>query len=154
MFSWLFKKSNRKLFRFFDGSRLRREDPLALQLKLETHEKCRWDVHPALAEQGDSVAYEICLDAICDVFGVTRFNSSLGTGLTHMELMGLLRSFVDYIEQLKKNTVGSPKSPTTTDAMSPKLSKPTTSDMSDSASTPIESEPEERTLSDTDTKQP
>ena len=48
-----FTRRKRNLFSYWDGSRMRSDDPLAIQMRIETHPTCRWDVHPIAAERGD-----------------------------------------------------------------------------------------------------
>ena len=142
MFSWLFGRNQkaRKLFRYWDGLRTRNEDPLELQVRLETHPTCRWDTHPVLAEQGDLEAYRICLAAIRDVFGIPQFDSTTSAGLTQLELMELLKSFAAYIEALKKNTGNSPTWRSSTDATFPRSSIEITRNSSGSPSTSPDAE--------------
>lgn len=156
MFGWIFRGSlsRRNLFRYWDGKTWRADDPLAIQVSLESHPVCRWDVHPQLAEQGDLDAYEICLKAICDVFHVKRFTYETAEGLTQKELMDLLTSFADFMERLKKNTASSQTLPATMGATQRKSKSATTSDSSASTSTQTDAEPGKPTSLDLEPMQP
>jgi hypothetical protein len=130
-----FTRRKRNLFSYWDGSRMRSDDPLAIQMRIETHPTCRWDVHPIAAERGDVEAYKITLNAICDVFKVRMFDPDQPGGLTHEELMTLLGQYADYVDALKKNTGPLPTWRAASDATSAPSSGTTTSDTSGSAST-------------------
>lgn len=134
----LFRRPRRNLFMFWDGRKWRSDDPLAIQLRIETHPTCRWDVHPVAAERGDVEAYKITMQAICDVFKVPMYQPEVGAGLTHNELMALLAQYADYIDALKKNIGPLPTWRAPSDATSEQSSGTTTSDSSGSASTPPE----------------
>lgn len=130
-----FRRSKRNLFRYWDGSSWREDDPLAIQLRIETHPTCRWDVHPVAAEKGDMEAYSITMQAICDVFAVKMFSPANRIGLTHSELMELLAKYADYIEALKKNTGPLPTWRAPSDATSEASNSTTTSATLGSGST-------------------
>lgn len=132
----LFRRSRRDLFRYWDGTTWRQDDPLAIQLRIETHPTCRWDVHPAAAERGDVEAYKITIQAICDVFQVSAYQPGANTGLTQSELMSLLSQYADYIDALKKNIGPLPTWRAPSDATSEQSSDTTTSGSSDSPLTP------------------
>lgn len=134
----LFRRPRRNLFTFWDGRKWRSDDPLAIQLRIETHPTCRWDVHPVAAERGDVEAYKITMQAICDVFQVPMFQPGVGAGLTHDELMRLLGQYADFIDALKKNTGPLPTWRAPSDATSEPSSNTTTSATSDSYSTSTE----------------
>jgi hypothetical protein len=127
-----FTRRKRNLFSYWDGSRMRSDDPLAIQMRIETHPTCRWDVHPIAAERGDVEAYKITLNAIADVFRVQIFDPDKQTGLTHDELMRLLGQYADYIDSLKKNIGPLPTWRAASDATSEASSDTITSDTSGS----------------------
>lgn len=129
---WPFKKRPaRFIYKYFDGTKERCDDPLAIRHRLDTHSTYRFDVHPVLAEKGDAAAYEIVLTAICDAFQVSRFDSATGKGLTQTELIGLLVDFGNYLEAVKKNIFTLPNFTSSTEgATSSRSSEPTTSNTS------------------------
>lgn len=116
MFSFFSKKPNRLLFRFYDGQTWRCEDPLLIRQRIDSHPDYRWDVHPAMAEKGDAKAFEIVLNAICEGFGVTRYDWQTKTGLTQAELLELLNKFAIYLDSIKKNIFFLPNSASSTES--------------------------------------
>jgi hypothetical protein len=135
IFRRLFRNRKRNLFAYWSGSSFVDEDPLAIQMRIETHPTCRWDVHPVAAERGDASAYKITIDAICDVFNVSQYSPRNTKGLTHGELMQLLADYADYVESLKKNIGPLPTWRAASDATSEASKNTTTSDTLGSATT-------------------
>jgi hypothetical protein len=134
-FKRLISRRKRNLFKFWDGSRMRSDDPLAIQMRIETHPTCRWDVHPVAAERGDVESYKITIQAICDVFQVQMFEPDSQSGLTQVELMQLLSQYSDYVYALKKNIGPLPIWRAASDATSEASSNTTTSDSQASTTT-------------------
>ena len=57
-------RSNRGLFRFHDGARLRSVDPIEVLIALEVHPQFRFDLHPLRAANGESEAFGVIADAV------------------------------------------------------------------------------------------
>jgi hypothetical protein len=110
------------LFRFHDGKRLRRADPLAIAIALHSH-PTYLPRHLKDAVDGDKDALQIVAQAATDVFQVQPLQTG---GLTLQERFELMLGFDLYIRKLKKNTVVSATSPSSTASTSEDSSKPTT----------------------------
>jgi hypothetical protein len=130
-----FNNRNRAIFRFWDGQRIRRIDPLLAYRRLDTHPEFDWSTHPEMIDGDDerlsSEATEITARAVCEVFGVRPFDGS--RGLTEQECIGLLIQFVQYLTALKKNGNTSPTSVPSTESQPPADSE--SRENSDSTST-------------------
>ena len=114
---WLGYDDARQIYRYWDGQRMRRADPLRIIRLLTIHPTFDMGSHPLLATMAvrpeatdeevhsamrNSVeATEVCVDAIRQVFDVQTLDSR---GLTDGECMALLNDFTLYIEGLKKST--------------------------------------------------
>lgn len=119
------------LFRFHDGKRVRRADPLAVAIALHSHPTyLRRHLDEAIA--GDKEALQIVAQAATDVFGVQPLSSDGRRGLTLNERLDLMLGFDAYLYAVKKNTVASATSPSSTGSTSPNSSEPTTNDLSPS----------------------
>jgi hypothetical protein len=100
---WPFtRKPKRFLFRYWDGGKWRRSDPLECQRKIFRDEEYRADVHGSLVDEGDEEATDITLRMIRRVFGIKSWSES-GGGLTQIETLMLYRNFCEYLMGLKKN---------------------------------------------------
>jgi hypothetical protein len=107
-------ETERRIFRFFDGSDHRLADPLELMRKLRRH-PCDFDKVEAMRKDApnDDLADESWLElvaAIRDVFEVKPLDQD-GRGLTEGETYDLLNDFGEYLDTLKKNTSVNPISP-------------------------------------------
>lgn len=146
------RPDRRNIFQYWDGTRKRRGDPLDIQRKLDLHPEYRYDVHPALAQDGDPEAVEICLDAIQVAFDLPAFDEA--QGLTIDEKVNLLVAFGRFIEAVKKNIWHLPTLRVPTDATSNESTEPTTSNSSGSQSSKTEPKSEKSTASDAESKSP
>lgn len=117
------------LFRFHDGKRVRRADPLAIAIALHSH-NAYLPRHLNEAVNGDKDALLIVAQAAEDVFGVKSINDG---GLTLQERLELMLGFDMYVRRLKKNIVASPTSPNSTASTSETSSEPTTNATSPSS---------------------
>ena len=95
------RRSGRKIFRYFDGRRRRRIDPLAAARALWADEQFRPDKTPALVEAGDDDAVEVAVRAVGRVFGAVP-KRKRRPGLERKEMLALLREFYDYLSDVKK----------------------------------------------------
>lgn len=104
------------IFQFFDGTRTRRVDPMAVQRALFNHPRFAWDTHPVLIDVDDPKvsleALEITADAVRTAFELPGIEAG---GLTETECVNLLASFVAYLNDLKKSTGTTPNSPAVTE---------------------------------------
>lgn len=96
-------------------------------LQLDTHSEYSWDLGDAV-DAGDSEATEIVVRAACDVFGIQRWDSLSGSGLTDGECLLILYGYLEFIETEKKNTNAGPTSlpPTESNRSSSKGAQPAT----------------------------
>ena len=113
-----FRDRGREIYRYHDGRRWRRADPLAVYRALKAHPEFDWDADPAVAElewkipeEKDFTSWRKSVDAARDVFGVPRFEDG---GLTESELSGLLVDFTAYLGVQKKSGNPPPTSPPAT----------------------------------------
>lgn len=130
LINWLRNKlwqRRRLLFRFHDGKRIRRADPLSAAIALHSHPKYL-PRHLVEARNGDKEAMQIVADAATDIFGLQPLSPDGKRGLTLNERFEIMLGFNAYLRALKKNTVASATSRSSTAATSPPSSSPTTSD--------------------------
>lgn len=125
----------RLIFRFNDGRRIRRVDPVEIAIALHEHPEYLPE-HLKEASSGSPDAQRTVAKAACDVFGVEPLSEN--RGLTVNERIELVMAFDLYLLALKKNTVVSPISRDSTASTSADLSEPTTNDTSVSGSTASE----------------
>ncbi len=97
------RNRQRQLFSFFDGRRTRRIDPMRVYRDLDMHPRFTWDMGE-LVEASDPEATIIVADATADVFGLTKWDPSTGSGLTTAELLAILWEYCAYNEDLKKKS--------------------------------------------------
>ncbi|HEV3342605.1 MAG TPA: hypothetical protein VG125_19690 [Pirellulales bacterium] len=147
------RAKKRAMLRFHDGVRTRYVDPFKAWRDLlnpaSLGHKFLLAEHGKMVDQGLEPFTTDCLEAICKVFGVTRWDETTGEGLTDWELLGLLEELRIYVDEVKKNISGSPTSPEPTDSAPPSnvpeasASTPETQPFpADSGSTPIASNSE------------
>ena len=101
MFGWL-RNRKRQLFRYWDGARWRRADPLRLWRRIVNE----WDeLRPLLecADTGKEPETTQAIQWLCGLFGVSRWSEDNARGLTDAELFGLLEQFYGYLDALKKS---------------------------------------------------
>ncbi len=122
----------RLIFRFHDGRRIRRVDPVEIALALHEHPEYLPE-HLGEASDGHLGAQRTVAQAACDVFGVQPLSEK--GGLTVAERIELMQAFDLYLLALKKNTVASRISRSSTASTSAGSSATTTNATSDSGST-------------------
>ena len=130
LINWLRNKlwqRRRLIFRFHDGKRIRRADPLAAAIALHAHPKYL-PRHLGQARDGDKEAIQIVADAATDIFGLQPLSADGRQGLTINERLEIMLGFNAYLRALKKNTVASATSHSSTVATSIPSSDPATSD--------------------------
>lgn len=96
--------AQRGLFRYHDGQRIRWGDPFALWRGLVNHPEMNLETMAPLVDEGQEPETSIVLNATAEVFGVQRWDSQAGAGLTDWEILGLLTALQEYLAALKKNT--------------------------------------------------
>lgn len=114
MFAWL-RDRRREIFRFHDGIRRRRIDPIPTIIALESHELFNPRDDPRLLESGDTDASLRVSQAVREVFGIQQLNDR-GKGLTMTEQLAVLTRFYLFLEMLKKKSSPSPTPPLPTEA--------------------------------------
>lgn len=128
------RRRRRELFRYWDGGRQRRIDPLQAFRAIHADPEFRADVHPELAEDGDQDAVDIILRMTRRVFDVAEFTEDY-RGLTESEQMLLYLSFCGYVEHLKKKFSLWRTPPESTEPTSGESKSETTNSSSASSST-------------------
>lgn len=119
MFGWLARRRRLKdaTYRFFNGRKWVRIDPVAVNLAYATHPEYNESIHPKLADAGDPEALRIVLKATCDVFGVKPFDPNTEDGLTAEELIDLAIDFAEWSASKKNDGEPLPTSANSMDAM-------------------------------------
>lgn len=99
----------RKLFRYFDGGKWQYRDPFALWRALFTDPNAP-DLEKALdaVRAGKEPETSNTLNWLAKQFGVARWNQEKGSGLTDGEILDLLDSFGQYLDEQKKSTESTP----------------------------------------------
>ncbi len=88
-------------FRYFDGQRVRYGDPLQLYRAFVHHPANLAVLAPAVDEQKEPETTQF-LQAICEIFGLHRYDPATGRGLTDAEILGVVDQFYRYLEEVKK----------------------------------------------------
>lgn len=116
MWRWL-RKYREGIFRFFDGTRWRCADPIAVFRSLQNHPEFDLATTPQMASVDNlEVKFDAirkCADAVRVAFGVQLLDDT-GAGLTEEECCALLVRFSEYLGGLKKSTSTQPTSPPST----------------------------------------
>lgn len=104
MFGWLARRRRLRdaTYRFHNGRKWVRIDPVAVNLAYATHPEYNEEIHPKLADSGDPQALLLVLKATCDAFGVKPFDPKTEEGLTAEELIDLALDFAEW-SAAKKN---------------------------------------------------
>lgn len=114
----------RALFRFFDGRRWRSVDPWSTWRAIAGCETFDFKRQGFLVDQSSEPETTRCIEALCRIFAVERYDDAQRSGLTDWEIISLYLDLSAYLEALKKNT--SP-GPTSSPPMAP-ASSPATQD--------------------------
>lgn len=101
LFKRIRQDRRRLLFRFYDGRRYRRADPLVISDNLANDSEYL-PRHLESAMLGDQDAIKLCGRVACRVFDVLEATDN--EGLTLSERLELLLTFTRWIAALKKNT--------------------------------------------------
>ena len=88
-------------FRYFDGQRVRYGDPLQLYRAFVHHPANLAVLAPAVDEQKEPETSQF-LQAICEIFGLWRYDPVAGRGLTDAEILGVVDQFYRYLDEVKK----------------------------------------------------
>jgi hypothetical protein len=107
MFGWIARRRanrRRQIFRYFDSTAWRQCDPIETLMRIQSHPKYDYHLHPQMVDDGDREAIEITVDAVRSAFGVVPFDASTGIGMTVSETLELLSAFCVYLDVLKKST--------------------------------------------------
>lgn len=138
------EEKNRRIFRYWDGLRWRRKDPIEIMRALIEHPTFDGETDPVLAVEGKGrIALEAsarCRQAVQEIFEAQPYNEKTGKGLTEGESYGLLMQFGEYTGALKKNGNEPPTS--SVDTRSTSLDESTTKPSSDCTSTCPEWKPD------------
>lgn len=142
---------SRRLFRYWDGRRWRYGDPFVLWRAIVNHPTVNFENALPLVDEGQEPETSQVIAALYSIFDVAAWNEQQGTGLTQWEVLGVLGSFNEYLESLKKSTspgpISSPPTEWTPSSASPAAPDPAESASSASGSTPSASTPDAATTS-------
>lgn len=132
----------RAFFRFHDGHGWRYVDPFKAWRDYQNHPTFDFASKLEYVDRGDQEETENCLAALCEIFGVTRWDEKTLSGMTDWEILNVFDNLLLYLDALKKNTSAGPISSEPTEpgsSISPapqdKVSRPSEA----SGSTPSES---------------
>lgn len=103
-----FWNRQREIFRYRDGTRERRADPIAVWRALLSDESFEIERDSQLMELNDRGAWGRCVTATRKALSVPEFENG---GLTEDETVNLFQSFCLYVAALKKNSSPTPTSP-------------------------------------------
>ena len=107
-------KKRRSLFRYWNGKREVYGDPFSIWRQILNHPKFNAETMAFLVDEGSEPETTICVEAMCEIFGVQRWDAETQTGLTDMEIIMLLDGFDNYLSTVKKNSsLGATSSPAT-----------------------------------------
>lgn len=95
-------------FQYFDGQRDRFGDPFAIWRAIASHPTVNFADAASAIDEGREPETTQAIVALCEIFGVTRWDEATGTGLTDWEVANLFGDFSDYLDALKKNTNSGP----------------------------------------------
>lgn len=136
----------RALFGFWDGFRTKHVDPYQVHRRLHTHPDLpSFADYANLFDQGVEPEATQFITAIADTFGIQRWDDAKQTGLTDIEIVGILNDFYNWMDGVKKNGPDSQTSSDATDSESseaPSVPDSTMKPASDSGSTSNESNSE------------
>jgi hypothetical protein len=97
-------KKRRSLFRYWNGEKHVYADPFKVWRAILNHPKFNVETMAYLVDEGAEPETTVCVEAMCEIFNVSRWNSENTTGLTDMEIIAMLDSFDLYLGSVKKNS--------------------------------------------------
>lgn len=127
------REEDRRIFRYWDGSKERAIDPLEAWAAVQADPEFSLAKHPDLIDAGVADAIAITVRAARRIFDVPAWSES-SKGLTAGECLALMIGFWNYVADLKKNTslpLTSPQ-PTESESSGESITKPA----ADSSGTP------------------
>jgi hypothetical protein len=135
-------KKRRGLFRYHDGSRWRYADPFAAWRSILNHPTFNIETMAHEIDAGGEPETTICIEAMCEVFDLKRWDKYSATGLTDWQVLAVLDQFDTYLTSVKKNssrgqTLSEPTASESSTSRVPQ--EPTTNPLSDSTSVETES---------------
>ncbi len=143
--SWLLRRrsqADRLVYPYYDGKQVRMGDPFQLWRGMVNHSKLNMDTMLEAVDIGQEPETTIAVEAITEVFGLSRLDTYTGIGLTDGQVLDVLLDISNYFDELKKKhsrgqTLSSPTVSEFSNSQVPQ-SEPTSSS---SDSTPASSEP-------------
>lgn len=98
----------RGLFCYHDGRKTRWADPMAVWRHLCNHSQVNMDTVADTVDAREEPETTNFLTALCEAFGVQRFDSETTSGLRDGELFDLFYALSDHFSALKKNSSPGP----------------------------------------------
>lgn len=151
LFSWLRKRRERReierfeaqrnLFRFWDGRKWRAVDPWSTWRAIVNCKTFDFSNRLFLVEAGEDDEVRACVSALCQIFGVERYNDETKVGMTDWEILSIYLALRNDCDALKKNTSAGPTTSPPTDppsSISPASPSDPTNSSSASCSMPSE----------------
>jgi hypothetical protein len=102
MFLKWWRGRKRQIFRYFDGSKMRAKDPIAVMEDIASDQTFRPGIHTMLLEKGDPEAIEVTIQMTVRVFGIQLWDEETEAGLTRVEVLNLMFRFGVFVDDLKK----------------------------------------------------
>lgn len=129
-------KRARLLFEFWDGERFRRVDPWVVWRTFKEDKDFNYETQLDIAQNGESPEIGLFVAAMCNAFGVKRYDEKTNTGMTESEMFVLLSDLGFFFDALKKNGSTSSTASQPTDLDTSTLSDSPTGSEENSASPP------------------
>jgi hypothetical protein len=102
----------RLIFKYHDGSKERSADPMLVFRAMLAHPTFELEKHidELIADDPhiQSEASKLAVQATRDILGIKAWSEDNPDGLTELDTLAVLASFVAFTEQLKKNGRGQP----------------------------------------------
>jgi len=105
------RQADRLIFRYHNGLFWTAADPILLWRQLLNRPELNYDGIAAALDAGQEPESSQAIEALCQVFGLTRFDARRGAGLTDLEMLDMLGDFQEYLATVKKNISPGPTSP-------------------------------------------
>ena len=93
---------------YWDGEKVRRKDPMVLQMALTGHPEFNPATHPTIMFEDNQMgkdAYDLCLGAWRSTFEMAPFSDEEGVaGATDIQVIQVYKQFSEFIGDQKKST--------------------------------------------------
>ena len=130
------------IFPYYNGEKHCSADPFAGWRALLNHPTFNLQTMAPLVENGEEPETTMCVEAVADIFNITRWDAEKEIGLTEMHVLMVLDRFDNFLGDIKKNfSPGATSSPTTDSESSTSKERQNETTNSSSPSTSTSNEP-------------